>query len=97
MEEQDKGYDEDVAEADTRASNLMTSRVYMTTEEAAEIILNLCDELGKKGRDREGVALTKALSALYTVDDLRKAANERHMPLRSFLDYCWNNQPQRQS
>ena len=75
----------------------MTSRVYMTTEEAAEIILNLCDELGKKGRDREGVALTKALSALYTVDDLRKAANERHMPLRSFLDYCWNNQPQRQS
>ena len=97
MEEQDKGYDEDVAEADTHASNLMTSRVYMTTEEAAEIILNLCDELGKKGRDREGVALTKALSALYTVDDLRKAANERHMPLRSFLDYCWNNQPQRQS
>ena len=60
----------------------------MTTKEAAEIILNLCDELGKKGRDREGIALTKALMSLYTMDDLRKAANESHIPLRSFLDKC---------
>ena len=87
-EEQSKDYNEDAAEEDTRASNLMTSHVDMTTEEAAEIILNLCDELGKKGRDREGIALTKALMSLYTMDDLRKAANESHIPLRSFLDKC---------
>ena len=87
-EEQSKDYNEDAAEEDTRASNLMTSHVDMTTEEAAEIILNLCDELGKKGRDREGIALTKALMSLYTMDDLRKAANESHIPLRSFLDNC---------
>lgn len=87
-EEQSKDYNEDAAEEDTRAFNLMTSHVDMTTEEAAEIILNLCDELGKKGRDREGIALTKALMSLYTMDDLRKAANESHIPLRSFLDKC---------
>ena len=27
--------------------------------EATEIILNLCDELGKKGRHREGISLSK--------------------------------------
>ena len=87
-EEQSKDYNEDAAEEDTRASNLMTSHVDMTTEEAAEIILNLCDELGKKCRDKEVIALTKALMSLYTMDDLRQDANERHMPLRSFLDKC---------
>ena len=39
--------------------------------EAAEIILNLCDELGKKGRHREGIALSKALTALYGMDKWR--------------------------
>ena len=30
----------------------------------------------------------KVLMSLYTMDDLRQDANERHMPLRSFLDKC---------
>ena len=44
--------------------------------EAAEIILNLCDELGKKCRDKEVIALTKALMSLYTMDDLRQDAKK---------------------
>ena len=44
--------------------------------EAAEIILKLCDELGKKCRDKEVIALTKALMSLYTMDDLRQDAKK---------------------
>ena len=44
--------------------------------EAAEIILNLCDELGKKCQDKEVIALTKALMSLYTMDDLRQDAKK---------------------
>ena len=61
----------DTTEVAFPISNEFTSSVYMTTEEAAEIILNLCDELGKKGRHREGIALSKALTALYGMDKWR--------------------------